>query len=105
MGQTLAGAKSADESKDDATCPLCKENDHNNTGSHWIREGQAKPVPGTRRDYIAPVTGDIKIQRKDRHLKTPRSGHMGGNDHNSDNYLRQDSKAATVPTIMHSQNF
>ena len=56
-GNQAKGAKSIEETKEEAKCPLC---DGTDSQQHWIRECQAEPLPETRRDYIALVKGDIK---------------------------------------------
>ena len=61
------GAHSAEESREEATCPLYKDRD---SQQYWIRGYQAKSLRGTRRDYIALVKGDIMRQGDDKHFKT-----------------------------------
>ena len=66
-GNQAKRAKSVEERKADANCPICDETD---SQQHWIRECQVEPLPGIRRDYIALVKGYIKRHREDRHPKT-----------------------------------
>ena len=63
-GNQAKGAKSVEENEEEAKCPLC---DGSDSQQQWIRECQAEPLPGTRKDYIALVKGSIKRHRDDRH--------------------------------------